>query len=243
MLKVENDMTINVTRGDSGEIVIRAFDKIDNEGEKLYEFQQGELIRLKVFEKKACENVVLQKDFPIEETTESVSIFLTEEDTRIGEIISKPVDYWYEIELNPESNPQTIVGYDEDGAKIFRLYPEGRDLEDDELTEEETNTLTKLIEEMLGKKLVSSSRIAYVTLLSSAWEGEENLYSQVVTIDGVTKNTQVDLTPSAEQLAVFYNKDLTFVTENENSVVTVYVIGQKPQNDYTIQATLTEVRK
>lgn len=239
MLTIENDMTINITRGDSGEIVIRAFDKADNEGEKLYEFQAGEVVRLKIFEKKACENVVLQKDFPIEEATESVSLVLTEEDTRIGEIISKPVDYWYEIELNPESNPQTIVGYDEDGAKIFRLYPEGRDLEDDELTEEEKDTLTKLLEEKFG----AYSRIAYVTLLSSAWEGGENLYSQVVTIDGVTKNTQVDLTPSAEQLAIFYNKDLTFVTENENGVVTVYAIGQKPQNDYTIQATLTEVRK
>ena len=232
-------MTINITRGDSGEIVIRAFDKIDNEGEKLYEFQAGELVRLKVFEKKACENVVLQKDFPIEEATESVSLVLTEEDTRIGEIISKPVDYWYEIELNPDTEPQTIVGYDEDGAKIFRLYPEGRDLEDDELTEEETNTFRKLLDEML----VSSARISYITLLSSAWEGEENLYSQVVTIDGVTENTQVDLTPSVEQLAVFYNKDLTFVTENENGVVTVYAIGQKPQNDYTIQVTLTEVSR
>ena len=239
MLTIENDMTINITRGDSGEIVIRAFDKIDNEGEKLYEFQAGEVVRLKIFEKKACENVVLQKDFPIEEATESVSLVLTEEDTRIGEIISKPVDYWYEIELNPDTEPQTIVGYDEDGAKIFRLYPEGRDLEDDELTEEETDTIRKLLEEMLA----ASSRIAYVTLLSSAWEGEENLYSQVVTIDGVTKNTQIDLTPSPEQLAVFYNKDLTFVTENENGVVTVYAIGQKLQNDYTIQATLTEVRK
>lgn len=239
MLTIENDMTINITRGDSGELVIRAFDKIDNEGEKLYEFQAGEVVRLKVFEKKACENVVLQKDFPIEEATESVSLVLTEEDTRIGEIISKPVDYWYEIELNPESNPQTIVGYDEDGAKIFRLYPEGRDLEDDELTEEEANTFRKLLEEMLA----ASSRIAYVTLLSSAWEGEENLYSQVVTIDGATKNSQVDLTPSVEQLAVFYNKDLTFVTENENGVITVYAIGQKPQNDYTIQVTLTEVKR
>lgn len=88
-----------------------------------------------------------------------------------------------------------------------------------------------------------SSRIGYVTLLSSAWEGGENLYSQTVTIDGVTKNTQVDLTPSVEQLTVFYNKDLTFTTENRNGVVIVYAIGQKPQNDYTIQVTLTEVIK
>lgn len=89
----------------------------------------------------------------------------------------------------------------------------------------------------------NSSRIAYVTLFSSAWKGDESLYSQVVTIEGATKNSQVDLTPSVEQLAIFYNKDLTFVTENENGVITVYAIGQKPQNDYTIQVTLTEVRR
>ena len=39
----------------------------------------------------------------------------------------------------------------------------------------------------------------------------------------------------------FYEKDITFVTENEGGVVTVYVIGQKPTNDYTIQVTITEV--
>ena len=41
--------------------------------------------------------------------------------------------------------------------------------------------------------------------------------------------------------AVFYEKDITFVTENDGGVVTVYAIGQKPQNDYTIQVTITEV--
>ena len=136
-------MTINITRGDSGEIVIRAFDKADNEGEKLYEFQAGEVVRLKVFEKNGCDTVVLQKDFPIEEATESVSIILTEYDTRIGEIINKPVDYWYEIELNPFTEPQTIVGYDDDGAKIFRLYPEGKDIEYIPPTEEEIGTVDK----------------------------------------------------------------------------------------------------
>ncbi len=87
----------------------------------------------------------------------------------------------------------------------------------------------------------SSARIGEVTLLASKWTGSNNLYSQIVSIDGVTANSQVDLTPSVEQLAVFYEKDLCFVTENEDGVVTVYVIGQKPENDYTIQATITEV--
>lgn len=85
------------------------------------------------------------------------------------------------------------------------------------------------------------SRLGYVTLPASGWSGENHLFSQVVTIYGVTSNTQVDLTPSVEQLAIFYEKDITFVTENEGGVVTVYAIGQKPQNDYTIQVTMTEV--
>ena len=84
-------------------------------------------------------------------------------------------------------------------------------------------------------------KIGTVTLLASAWEGTENLYHQIVAIEGVTENSQVDLTPDVEQLAIFYEKDLSFVTENENGTVTVYAIGQKPLNDYTIQVTITEV--
>ena len=87
----------------------------------------------------------------------------------------------------------------------------------------------------------SLARISEVTLLASAWVGDGSKYSQVVNVEGVTKNSQVDLTPSVEQLAIFYEKDLTFVTENDGGVVTVYAIGQKPQNDYTIQVTMTEV--
>ena len=88
---------------------------------------------------------------------------------------------------------------------------------------------------------VPTVRIGEVTLLASAWVGNASLYSQVVSIAGVTENSQVDLTPSVEQLVIFYEKDLAFVTENENGVVTVYAIGQKPTNDYTIQVTITEV--
>lgn len=93
----------------------------------------------------------------------------------------------------------------------------------------------------LGSITKNSVRIANVDLIAENWVGETNLYSQIVEIDGVTEYSQVDLTPSVEQLVVFYEKDLTFVTENDGGVVTVYVIGQKPMNDYTIQVTITEV--
>lgn len=90
-------------------------------------------------------------------------------------------------------------------------------------------------------KLASAPTISEVTLLASAWVGEDKRYSQTVEIEGVTNRSQVDLTPDDRQLLVFYEKDVTFVTKNEGGVVTVIAIGQKPINDYTIQVTLTEV--
>ena len=86
-----------------------------------------------------------------------------------------------------------------------------------------------------------TSRIAYIDLPASNWQGAASPYSQVVSVDGISENSQVDLTPSVEQLAIFHNKDIAFVTENEDGIVTVYCIGQKPANDYTIQVTITEV--
>ncbi len=83
--------------------------------------------------------------------------------------------------------------------------------------------------------------ITSINLPSSAWEGTDGLYSQVVAIDGITAYSKVDLLPSVEQLAIFHNKDVAFITENEDGVVTVFAIGDKPLLDYTIQAQITEV--
>ena len=110
----------------------------------------------------------------------------------------------------------------------------------DYFTEEEK---AEMVDEVLGKIIGSdiTPKIGYVNLIADKWNGTGNLYSQVVSIEGVTENSQVDLTPSIDQLAVLYEKDLAFVTENDNGIVTVYAIGQKPTNDYTIQVTITEV--
>lgn len=87
----------------------------------------------------------------------------------------------------------------------------------------------------------ASARLSNVTLLASKWTGSDSLYSQVVTIDGITPYSKVDLLPSVEQLAIFHNKDVAFVTENEDGVVTVFAIGDKPTQDYTMQVSITEV--
>lgn len=111
---------INITRGDIASIKIDAI----IEGQP-YTFQPNDVVRFKVFKAKDCGCVELQKDVVIQEETQIVNISLNSEDTKIGSIINKPSKYWYEIELNPETSPQTIVGYDMDGEKIFMLYPEG----------------------------------------------------------------------------------------------------------------------
>lgn len=116
----KDDMSIYVTRGD----VVYFWVSANEDGEQ-HTFSVGDVVRIKVYGKKKTDSIVLQKDFGVTKEETMVEIYLTGEDTSIGELINKPTDYWYEIELNPETNPQTIIGYDEDGAKVFRLFPEG----------------------------------------------------------------------------------------------------------------------
>lgn len=134
MFVVNDDNSIYVTRGDA-----ISFSVIAKENDSDYLFKQGDVVRFKVYGKKDAENVVLSKDFYVEADTNKVDILLTEKDTKIGEVISKPKDYWYEVELNPFSAPQTIIGYNEDGATVFKLFPEGDDVDtsDGEITEDD----------------------------------------------------------------------------------------------------------
>lgn len=120
MFVINDDMTMNVTRGDAGAFGVQA--KL---GETDFTFRVGDVVRFKVFAKKDCTDVVLSKDVRVTESTSTVQISLDADNTKFGEVISKPVDYWYEVELNPDTKPQTIIGYDEDGAKVLRLFPEG----------------------------------------------------------------------------------------------------------------------
>lgn len=123
MFTLNDDLSIYATRGD-----IVFFSVSAEEDGKPHKFKAGDVVRIKVYGKKDAETVVLQKDFPVTEITESVAIFLTKEDMKIGDVISKHKDYWYEVVLNDDTMPQTIIGYDEDGAKLFKLFPEGDDI-------------------------------------------------------------------------------------------------------------------
>lgn len=125
MFKVDEKLTIHITRGDMGLIKLTA-----ENGDEDYTFSVGDVVRLQVMDAKDCSTIVLRKDVTVDEETTEVNINLNHADTKIGSIINKPTVYWYEIELNPLGETQTLVGYDDTGAKQFILYPEGRDSND-----------------------------------------------------------------------------------------------------------------
>ena len=121
-------------------------------------------------------------------------------------------------------------------AESGRVNAESARVENEKARETEFNSL---IQSIYG--LGFATKIVNVTLVASAWQGDEDPYSQVVAIDGVTPKTKVDLLPDVEQLAIFHDKDIAFVTENNDGIVTVYAIGDKPTQNYTMQAALKEV--
>lgn len=125
MLKIEGK-NIQITRGDILPLTISAENDIDG---KEYQFQIGDVVRFKIYEKGNVDTVFLEKDFSVEEATIELQITLTSEEMKIEDLINSPKDYWYEIELNPDTaETQTIIGYDlEEGAAILTLLPEGGD--------------------------------------------------------------------------------------------------------------------
>lgn len=123
MFTINTDKSIHITRGDAAILAVSAVGS-NNES---YVFKEGDSVRLRVFEKGDFGSVILTKEVSVVAETTIVDIQISSDDTKIGSLINKPKDYWYEIELNPDTYPQTIIGYDNDGPKVFRLFPEGAD--------------------------------------------------------------------------------------------------------------------
>ena len=132
-------------------------------------------------------------------------------------------DGWYEIDSN--GNVKKIANGESSG---------------------DTSALEKEIENLKEAiKLLQINPVAKkveINLLASAWiQDSDTQFHQEVDIEGVTSSSKVDLQPTVEQLSIFHEKDITFITENDDGNVTVYCIGQKPTLNYTIQATILEV--
>ncbi len=113
MFKIKDNI-IHITRGDKASINFA----IDG-----YKFKTGDTLKLKVYEKNKLNYAPILK---IKETitipSEKVDFKLSSDETKFGKYENSVKEYWYEVTLNDE---ETLLGYDEDGAKILYLYPEG----------------------------------------------------------------------------------------------------------------------
>lgn len=86
-------------------------------------------------------------------------------------------------------------------------------------------------------------KLATVELLSTTWEENGDLYSQTVTISEVGENSKIDLQPTAQQVVLLQNEEISLMAGNDAGAVTIYAIGGKPSNDYTMQVLITEVNR
>ena len=80
-----------------------------------------------------------------------------------------------------------------------------------------------------------------ITIKASAWTGNASPYTQVVSIDGVTKNSMVELRPTMAQIELLRSSNTSFTAENNDGVVTIYATGHKPKVNYTISAAIITV--
>ena len=83
--------------------------------------------------------------------------------------------------------------------------------------------------------------VAQVSLPAAGWRGDSSPYYQPVPLSGVTPYTKVDLQPTLAQIDLLYAMSTGFFAVNQDGAVTVYAIGNRPTEDFTIQVTLTEV--
>lgn len=151
-----------------------------------------------------------------------------------------------------QNNAQMLKGKDgKDGENGKDGYTPIKGI--DYFTDAEIVEILKPIRKEIEELAIPSS--AYINILGGAdnWEAEDvtdssgNVigvrYGQTVNLNNavITENSKVDLQITSEQMVIFYQKDLAFVTENDDGVVTVYCVGNIPENDYKIQAIVTEV--
>ena len=104
----------------------------------------------------------------------------------------------------------------------------------------QANTFSARMEGPFGS-IGNSVKLTELSLPALNWKGAVSPFFQQLTVEGISASSKVDLQPSPEQLALFQRLELAMTTENDGGYLTVWALGKCPQEDMTIQATITEV--
>lgn len=87
----------------------------------------------------------------------------------------------------------------------------------------------------------SGVKVVSFTAPAEGWKGAVSPYTQVVEVPGISVSSKVDLQLPPGELEKLGGRCLAFTAENEEGVVTVCALGDRPEEDLTFQATVTEV--
>lgn len=116
MFKFQNN-TFHVTRGDRGSFTIAYRD-----GSNLPE---GATVSFRVYRREELDSdpvIFLDDDIPANAKSFDIEVWANPE--KFDNPENDREEYWYELKVGLEN---TVLGYDETGAKIFYLYPTGKD--------------------------------------------------------------------------------------------------------------------
>lgn len=113
MLKIKNK-NIYLNRGDAVNIQVACNNA---------SFEANDYIEFYIMEQGKSQNVLFEKKFTIEDEGNTVDIALTSAETKsiCPAFDSGYKTFWYEIEYNGSI---TLMGYDDNGAKLLVMYPE-----------------------------------------------------------------------------------------------------------------------
>lgn len=87
----------------------------------------------------------------------------------------------------------------------------------------------------------STPKLTSITMFAENWSGDNGIYSQVVSCNGVDVNSKLDLQPTPNQVVELQDSEISMMATNTNGVVTIYALGYKPQNNMTMDVLITEV--
>lgn len=84
-------------------------------------------------------------------------------------------------------------------------------------------------------------KLTTINIPAFEWTGLSSPYSQTISVNGVNVNSKLDLLPNSDQFKSLQDEEVALTASNNNGVVTIFAIGNKPTIDYTMQLLITDV--
>lgn len=117
MITIDKDKNIGITRGDNASFNL----KVKQANGSYYIFKNSDRVYFTVKKSYADSTPIIRKIISFSSQTDTCTINLISSDTNFGNLINSERKYVYDISIN---EVETVVGYDENGAKYFIIYPE-----------------------------------------------------------------------------------------------------------------------